>query len=121
MWDSEESPSVALRIFRPARKLRVQVNEGCPTSLAAITSESDRDEMQGKVLWAAGPWRCSGDWWTEQAKDESINTNNKDEVQPWDREEWDVALGNQNGSGVALYRIYRDSGSGQWFADASYD
>ena len=28
---------------------------------------------------------------------------------------------NGNGNSVALYRIYRDLASGQWFADASYD
>ena len=68
-------------------------------------------ELQGKILWSAGPWRSSGDWWTEQSE--------KDQAGAWDREEWDVALA--NGTGVALYRIYRDMGSGEWFADASYD
>lgn len=119
MWDSREEPPVALRIVRPARPLRVQVKEGSPASLAALTSEPDRNEVQGKVLWAAGPWRSSGDWWTEQSKNERIT--NKEEVQPWDREEWDVALSLQNGSGVSLYRIYRDCGNGNWFVDASYD
>jgi protein ImuB len=118
MWDLKDSPVIALRIFRPARRLRVEVNEGFPTWLAAMTNESDLDELQGKILWAAGPWCSSGDWWSKQPESERINS--KDEVQPWDREEWDVALGNQS-SGVALYRIYRDPGSGQWFADASYD
>ncbi len=40
---------------------------------------------------------------------------------PFDREEWDVALANETGTGVALYRIYRDLANGHWFADASYD
>ena len=47
---------------------------------------------------------------------------------PWDREEWDIALAisqancvNEQHENVALYRIYRDVGTGQWFADASYD
>ncbi len=120
MWDSQEFPAIALRIFRPARRLRVQVNQGSPAALAAMPDEPDPNELQGKVLWAAGPWRSSGDWWTEQTKSE--RTHNEDEGQHWDREEWDVALGDRNGSGgVAVYRIYRDAGSGQWFADASYD
>jgi protein ImuB len=118
MWDSQESPPIALRVFRPPRQLRVIVNEGCPASLVTTTNDPDRDELRGKILWAAGPWRSSGDWWTEQAQSERINQ--KEEVQPWDREEWDVAV-NLHGGGVALYRIYRDSGSGHWFADASYD
>ena len=39
----------------------------------------------------------------------------------WNREEWDIALAQDHSSSVALYRIYRDVGTGQWFADASYD
>ena len=72
----------------------------------------------GKVLWSAGPWRSSGDWWTENAKAESAS---QDQTCPWDREEWDVALANGTGGSVALYCIYRDLASGQWFAEASYD
>jgi protein ImuB len=117
VWDSRESPPVALRIFRPARKLHVQLVEGCPFTMTAF-SEADRDEIQGKVLWSAGPWRSSGDWWAEQARDEVAA---REEVLPWDREEWDVAVANRDSSSVALYRIYRDAGSGEWFADASYD
>ena len=30
-------------------------------------------------------------------------------------------IGQEDSSAVALYRIYRDLASGQWFADASYD
>ena len=44
-----------------------------------------------------------------------------EEAHVWDREEWDIALANDDGASVALYRIYRDAGTGQWFADASYD
>ena len=47
---------------------------------------------------------------------------------PWDREEWDIALAltnidqeNEDDAGVALYRIYRDVATGNWFADAIYD
>jgi protein ImuB len=124
-WDSQESlPIIALRMFRPARRLRVKVNDGCPSILAALTNDNNNDDtgLQGKVLWSAGPWRSSGDWWTEQTRGESVQ---KEAAQAWGREEWDVALsngnGNGNGSSIALYRIYRDVGNGQWFADASYD
>ncbi len=119
MSDSPESLRFALRVFRPSRRLRVQVDAGSPVSLASIHNEPDREHLQGTVLWAAGPWRSSGDWWSTQIRDE--HDSPKDEVQPWDREEWDVALGDQSGGGVALYRIYRDSSNGQWYADASYD
>jgi hypothetical protein len=42
-----------------------------------------------------------------------------EEPHAWSREEWDIALAADGD--VTLYRIYRDAGSGQWFADASYD
>ena len=116
--DLEEQASLALRMFRPPWQLQVRLAEGRPVSLTAATTLTRRGELQGKVLWSAGPWRSSGDWWTESAKEESAN---KDQVRPWDREEWDVALANENGGSVALYCIYRDLASGQWFAEASYD
>jgi protein ImuB len=115
--DTSEIPPLALRIFRPARQVRVQVAEGRPCKLAMLTPEAERNELEGKVLWSAGPWRSSGDWWAERAT-AKIGV---EEAQAWDREEWDIALANSDGNSVALYRIYRDAGTGQWFADASYD
>jgi protein ImuB len=115
--DTTDIPPIALRVFRPARQLRVQLAEGRPCKLAALARIADRDELQGKFLWSAGPWRSSGDWWSEQA----TVKNAGEEAHAWDREEWDVALANDDGTSVALYRIYQDVGTGQWFADASYD
>lgn len=133
MSDIESRPFLALRIFRPAWRLRVRLSEGRPISLAAETRQTDRGELQGKILWSAGPWRSSGDWWTEGGEESSSNG----QPGPWDREEWDIALAHGNGSkkasfgaagtangydnSVALYRIYRDLVTGHWFADASYD
>jgi protein ImuB len=116
MSEVMERPQLALRIFRPASRLQVRVSEGRPVTVAAIMPAKDCRELYGKVLWSAGPWRSSGDWWSENAKQES---SEKEQSEAWDREEWDVALFNENG--VALYRVYRDLASGQWFADASYD
>jgi len=118
MSDVEEPARIALRVFRPPWQLQVKLAEGRPVALAAVTKPVRQEELQGTVLWAAGPWRSSGDWWTENAKEESAN---KDPACPWDREEWDVALANGNGGSVALYCIYRDLASGKWFAEASYD
>ncbi len=112
MSDSKEQPQLALRMFRPPWRLQVKLAEGRPVALKAATKSARRGEMQGKILWSAGPWRSSGDWWTKNAKDQAC---------PWDREEWDVALVNGSGESVALYCIYRDLANGQWFADASYD
>lgn len=118
MSDAKEPARLALRMFRPPWQLQVRLAEGRPVVLAAMTKPARRGELQGKVLWSAGPWRSSGDWWTENAKEESAS---KDPACPWHREEWDVALANGNDCSVALYCIYRDLASGQWFADASYD
>ena len=76
-------------------------------------------------MWSAGPWRSSGDWWTENAKPENPSAG---QAGPWEREEWDIALAHASndgakevGSNIALYRIYRDLATDRWFADASYD
>jgi protein ImuB len=105
-------PCYALRIFRPARQLKVRTAEGRPM---AIQSKADPDQipLQGKVLWSAGPWRCSGEWWGERATNDTHGS--------WDREEWDIALQSRDDSSIGLYRIYQDVGSRQWFAHASYD
>ena len=60
----------------------------------------DATDIHGTVVTVAGPWRSSGDWWT---------------TDPWDRDEWDVALSNDR-----LYRIYREPPR-QWFVEALYD
>jgi len=113
--DVEEQLRLARRMFRPARQLRVQLSEGRPAHLTVITTASDRAGLQGRIVWSAGPWRSSGDWWTE-------NANGADKTSgPFDREEWDVALANEDDAGIALYRIYCDLASGKWFSDASYD
>jgi protein ImuB len=116
MSESARETRIALRIFRPPWQLQVRLAEGRPVSLAATPAR--QGELQGKVLWSAGPWRSSGDWWTKTAKGESAN---EEQACPWDREEWDVALANGNSSSAALYCIYRDLASGKWFAEASYD
>jgi hypothetical protein len=115
--DRDEAPPLALRIFRPTCQVRVQLAEGRPCKLVALTRDASRGELRGKILWSAGPWRSSGDWWAEQ----STPANPGEDPQVWSREEWDVALANDDGNSVALYRIYRDTVTGHWFADASYD
>ena len=116
------------------------LSEGCPASLIVLKATDDqkitrRAELQGKILWSkAGPWHSSsGDWWTESENDKSSSNG---QPGPWDREEWDIALAQDNGNkwtiggldrdcghenSVAFYRIYRDLATGHWFADASYD
>jgi protein ImuB len=97
---SRSRPLIALRVFRPALAAVVTVREGKPAQVAS----GERPTMRGEVVWCAGPWRSSGEWWTEQA---------------WRREEWDVAVRNEEG--VALYRVYRDEIGGKWWVEGTYD
>jgi protein ImuB len=66
--------------------------------------ESDSRQIDGEVLWAAGPWRSSGDWWEEDA---------------WVRDEWDIAV--QEKDEIALYRLVHDLVGGEWMVEGSYD
>jgi protein ImuB len=93
-WQSKEAViHWAMRVFRPPLPATVEMHEGKPAMLRA-------KGLRGKVAASGGPWRSSGDWWT---------TN------PWNREEWDVALADGT-----LYRIYREKDKG-WFVEGNYD
>jgi protein ImuB len=100
--DSEELQSAitALRRFRPALRASVTLQNGQPARLSC----PKRKEVQGEVLWKAGPWRFSGDWWDREA---------------WSRDEWDLAL--KNGEAVSFYRLVHDLLGGEWFLEGSYD
>jgi protein ImuB len=96
-----EKPSItALRMFRPPLHAAVTLENGDPARVACAKNK----EVQGSVLWKAGPWRSSGDWWEREA---------------WARDEWDIAL--QNESDVALYRLVHDLLNGIWFVEGAYD
>ena len=97
---SESSPITALRVFRPPLAAVVTMRDGRPAQLAS----PDRPAMRGDVVWCAGPWRSSGEWWTEEV---------------WSRAEWDVAVRNEEG--VVLYRIFRDEIGERWLVEGSYD
>jgi len=67
-------------------------------------SERAQGSAARNVLWASGPWRESGEWWTEGS---------------WSRETWDIAL-REDGNAV-IVRAFRDVGRNQWFVEAIYD
>jgi protein ImuB len=90
----------ALRIFRPPVNVAVTLQDGRP---AYINCPKNK-EMQGEILWAAGPWRSSGDWWEQEG---------------WARDEWDIAV--QAETGIALYHLVRDRLGGRWFLEGTYD
>jgi len=90
----------ALRIFRPAVVVRVDHQNGKPFHISATRQK----EISGEVLWTAGPWRSSGDWWEHDS---------------WIRDEWDIALCGQ--AGIALYRLVHDLVEGKWMLEGEYD
>jgi protein ImuB len=96
----EKSAVTALRRFRPALRASVTLEQGQPAQVAC----AKRKEVQGNVLWKAGPWRSSGDWW---------------EKETWSHDEWDIAL--QNKDGITLYRLVHDLLGGSWFVEGTYD
>ena len=87
----------ALRLFRPPLCARVELRGPTPVRLTC-------QQARGDIVAAAGPWRTSGEWWTDDG---------------WARDEWDVAV--ETKSGKVLYRIYRDLESNEWFVFGSYD
>jgi protein ImuB len=95
-----EAAVTAMRIFRPPLRATVTLQEGRPAHIAC----TKRKEICGEILWAAGPWRTSGDWWEQDG---------------WARDEWDIAL--QGASSIALYRLVRDLLNGQWLLEGNYD
>jgi protein ImuB len=90
----------ALRRFRPPVRVNVTLENGQPVRVAC----TKKKEVQGDVLWKAGPWRASGDWWEREA---------------WSRDEWDLAL--RNGDAVSFYRLVHDLLGGGWFVEGTYD
>ncbi len=90
----------ALRRFRPPLHANVTLENGQPLRLNC----PKKKEVQGEVLWKAGPWRFSGDWWEHDA---------------WSRDEWDLAL--RNGETISFYRLVHDLLGGSWFVEGTYD
>jgi protein ImuB len=100
----EKSIVTALRRFRPPLRASVTLENGHPALLVC-----KKKEVQGSVLWKAGPWRASGDWWEREA---------------WSRDEWDIAVQStalQNGKEISFYRLVHDLLGGAWFVEGTYD
>jgi protein ImuB len=107
-WREPANLVTALRIFRPAVMVAIVHANGRPTHISsqerARFYERDSRQIDGQVLWAAGPWRSSGDWWEEDA---------------WVRDEWDIAV--RKKAEIALYRLVHDLVGGEWMIEGSYD
>jgi protein ImuB len=98
--DNSDDLVTALRIFRPPAAVTVTLHEGKPIFISCLK----RKETRGEILWAAGPWRSSGDWWEQEG---------------WARDEWDIAV--QEETSIGLYRLVRDLLGGRWLLEGSYD
>jgi protein ImuB len=96
----EKSVVTALRRLRPPLRVQVTLENSQPVSVACTRKK----DVQGDVLWKAGPWRASGDWWQREA---------------WSRDEWDLAV--RNGEAVSFYRLVHDLLGGGWFVEGMYD
>ena len=104
----ESRALMALRVFRPPVLAQVEVRMECPVRIFSACG------VRGEIVSASGPWRTSGDWWTDRA---------------WKHDEWDVAVASYQSSVVsckkhqqpALYRIYCDLSNGNWFVQGTYD
>jgi protein ImuB len=98
LFPSRSQPSsrhgevLAVRRVRPPRPVQVTLAAGAPAHLHA-------NGLAGRIVAGAGPWRVSGEWWTEEA---------------FVQDEWDVELGDGT-----LCRLARD-GRG-WRLEAIYD
>jgi protein ImuB len=87
-------PTLGVRRFRPPRPLEVIMDRDGPAALRGR-------ELAARVLVAAGPYRASGEWWSEEA---------------FSRDYWDVQA-----SDGAVYRLHQDRVDGAWFVDGYYD
>ena len=93
-FEPQQTLRLAMRLFRPALQARVRLVASAPKDIVALN-------VKGKVIQCAGPWKTSGEWWAPTA---------------WIREEWDVALDDG-----ALYRIYQQMETHEWYVDGVYD
>jgi len=96
------------RMFRPPLRAVVEVEGGRPKQVSAWGKTRS---VYGKVVNVSGPWRTTGDWWRDDC---------------WARDEWDVALesvgkGYDGQNRRAVYRIYKELSSGNWFVEGNYD
>ena len=108
------APMIALRAFRPAMPARVEVRADVPVRILF-------SGVCGEVIAASGPWRNSGDWWTED---------------PWNLDEWDLeiefplprakesklfAVNQESAVSRGVYRAMYERAAGNWFIRGVYD
>jgi protein ImuB len=85
-----------LRLYRPPKRARVRIVDGQPAHISF-------GSVSAAVKQCSGPWKLSGNWWTEY----------------WAREIWDIEL--RVASGVACYRAFQDLVSNRWYVAGKFD
>ena len=96
-----------LRRFRVPVAARVRVRKGRPVRVMAPRVSG------GEVVHWAGPWRTSGQWWTDAPM---AAATPPDGASPWDHDEWDVSL-----TDGGVYRIFHDRRVDRWFLEGMVD
>jgi protein ImuB len=86
------APVLALRRLRPPAPAAVTLASGRPVAMRS-------GRLAGRIVAGVGPWRSSGDWWTER---------------PWLQDEWDVELADGT-----LCRLAHDGSA--WHLAGIYD
>ena len=97
-----------LRRFRVPVAARVRVQKGRPVRVMAPRVSG------GEVVHWAGPWRTSGQWWTDASV--ALAAMPSPGASPWDRDEWDVSLADGG-----VYRIFHDRRVDRWFLEGMVD
>lgn len=96
----QKTPTSALRILRPPRAIRVDMQH---TRLISLFMDGRKLSVQT----ASGPWKASGAWWTHAE---------------WCREEWDVTLNPALMAQEKLYcRVAYDPAARCWYLTGIYD
>ena len=85
--------SLVFRCFRPSRPAEVIPDGDRPVRVEAKGA-------RGPVTACAGPWRVSGEWWTQHG---------------WHYQEWDVEVERH------LYRPCYERTKGEWVLAGEYD
>jgi len=103
---------LTIRVLRPPVPLEVLTGPTgpgganapiAPREVSSTLQEgtTQRPRIEGRIKVASGPWGLEDEWWSAGAVE---------------REYWDIELGRGD-----LLRIYRQTTSGEWFADGIYD
>jgi protein ImuB len=99
----EKEVQTALRVYRPAPAARVETRNGYPVQITF-------SGFRGRVIAASGPWRSSGDWWTEDS---------------YAKDEWDLEIQSNptTGSGKRqrVYRVCYDCAKKGWYVWGTFD